>query len=153
MGRLPLPHPFQKTLHAGALAPHQAEELDRAKIVGLVAEECFEAPLNVGRFPRAQAVALGDDPVVAKSDEHLRSPKRITSDKGWLRLTNQNQRIAGHSNGSSRRAADPEAFGGGFAEVDASRAVAGNGEGHAFVILALADAHARRRAQIFLLEE
>jgi len=41
-----------------------------------------------------------------------------------------------------RQAADPDAFGGGFAEVDAGWAVSGDGEGHSFVVFALMDAEA-----------
>ncbi len=41
-----------------------------------------------------------------------------------------------------RQAADPDALGGWFAEVDARGAVAGDGEGHGFVVFALMDAEA-----------
>ena len=62
--------PIEETLHAGAFAPHQGEEFFRVEIGGFVAEESLHAPLNVGRGPGAEAVAFGDDPVVAEGVQH-----------------------------------------------------------------------------------
>src|SRR5450631_4269401 len=58
--------PFEEAFHASAFAPHQREEFAGVEIGGFFAEECFEAPLNVGGGPGAEAVALRDDPVVAE---------------------------------------------------------------------------------------
>jgi len=66
----PLRDPAEKVFHARAFAPHQPEEFGRIETGGIVAEERLQAPLNVRRFPRAQAVAFSDDPVVAQSVEH-----------------------------------------------------------------------------------
>jgi hypothetical protein len=63
--------PFKETLHAGAFAPHKAEEFMGVEIGGFVAEKGFHAPLNVGRSPGTEAVAFGDDPVVAKGVQHV----------------------------------------------------------------------------------
>jgi hypothetical protein len=63
--------PIEETFHAGALAPHQREEFRGVEIGGFVAEEGFHAPLNVGRGPGTEAVAFGDDPVVAKGVQHV----------------------------------------------------------------------------------
>jgi len=51
-----------------------------------VAEERFHAPLNVGGSPGAEAVAFGDDPVVAEGVQHVarnsdvRTGGRISAD-------------------------------------------------------------------------
>ena len=63
--------PVEETFHAGAFAPHQAEKLRGVEIGGFVAEEGFHAPLNVGRGPGTEAVAFGDDPVVAEGVQHV----------------------------------------------------------------------------------
>jgi hypothetical protein len=62
--------PVEEALHAGAFAPHQGEKFAGVEIGGFVAEECFHAPLDVGRGPGAEAVAFGDDPVVAEGVQH-----------------------------------------------------------------------------------
>jgi len=46
-----------------------------------------------------------------------------------------------------RQSADPDPFGGGMAEVNARRTMAGNIESHGFVVLALMDAQARAGAK------
>jgi hypothetical protein len=63
--------PLEETLHAGAFAPHQSEEFAGVEVGGFSAEEGFEAPLDVGGGPGAEAVALRDDPVVAEGVRHL----------------------------------------------------------------------------------
>jgi len=55
--------------------------------------------------------------------------------------------------GSSQNTADPEALGGGLAEMEASGAVARDGDGHRFVIFTFEDANARGGAEVALLEE
>jgi hypothetical protein len=62
--------PIEESLHAGAFAPEEGEEFASVERGGFVAEESFEAPLDVRGFPRAQAVATGDDPVVAQGVQH-----------------------------------------------------------------------------------
>jgi len=64
-------NPFEEAFHAGALAPHKREEFRGVEVGGFVAEEGFHAPLNVGGGPRAEAVAVGDDPVVAEGVQHV----------------------------------------------------------------------------------
>jgi hypothetical protein len=63
--------PVEETLHTGAFAPHQAEEFRAVEVGGFVAEERFHSPLNVGGGPRSEAVAFGDDPVVAERVQHV----------------------------------------------------------------------------------
>jgi hypothetical protein len=62
--------PVEETFHASALAPHQGEEFAGVEMGGFFAEECFEAPLNIGRGPGTEAVAFGDDPVVVEGVQH-----------------------------------------------------------------------------------
>ena len=62
--------PVEETLHAGAFAPHQGEEFAGVEIGGFVAEESFHAPLDIRRRPGPEAVAFGDDPVVAEGVQH-----------------------------------------------------------------------------------
>src|ERR1035437_10133800 len=61
-----LPHPCQEAFHAGAFPPHQAEKFPGVETRSLRPEECFHAPPDVGRLPGTQAVALGDNPVIAQ---------------------------------------------------------------------------------------
>ena len=63
--------PAEKTLHASAFAPHQAEEFAGVEVRGFVAEERFHAPLDIRRSPGTEAVAFGDDPVVAEGVQHV----------------------------------------------------------------------------------
>jgi hypothetical protein len=63
--------PFEKALHAIAFAPHQREEFAGVEVRGFVTEESFHAPLDVGGGPRAEAIAFGDDPVVAEGVQHV----------------------------------------------------------------------------------
>jgi len=63
--------PVEETLHTGAFAPHEREEFGGVEVRGLVAEEGFHAPLDVGGGPGSEAVAFGDDPVVAEGVQHV----------------------------------------------------------------------------------
>jgi hypothetical protein len=63
--------PLQEALEPRVLAPYQREKFARAQVVHVPAEECFQAPPEVGAGPRSQPVTLGGDPVVAESVEHL----------------------------------------------------------------------------------
>ena len=63
--------PFEKALHSSAFAPHQGEEFAGVEVRGFVTEESFHAPLDVGGGPRAEAIAFGDDPVVAEGVQHV----------------------------------------------------------------------------------
>ena len=63
--------PFEKALHAIAFAPHQGEEFAGVEVRGFVTEESFHAPLDVGGGPGAEAIAFGDDPVVAEGVQHV----------------------------------------------------------------------------------
>jgi hypothetical protein len=78
--------PVEEALHAGAFAPHQGEEFAGVEIGGFVAEKGFHAPLDVGGGPGAEAVAFGDDAVVAEGVQHvecnsnMRTSGRITAD-------------------------------------------------------------------------
>ena len=63
--------PVEEALHTSAFAPHQGEEFAGVEVRGFVAEERFHAPLNVGGSPGAEAVAFGDDPVVAEGVQHV----------------------------------------------------------------------------------
>lgn len=58
--------PIEEAFHARTLAPEKRQEFAGVEISGFVAKECFQAPLYVGRFPGAQAVAAGNEPVVAQ---------------------------------------------------------------------------------------
>ena len=70
LGAAPGGDPVEEALHAGAFAPHQGEKFAGVEIGGFVAEERFHAPLDVGGGPGAEAVAFGDDPVVAEGVQH-----------------------------------------------------------------------------------
>jgi hypothetical protein len=78
--------PVEKALHTGALAPHQGEEFAGVEVGGFVAEERFHAPLDVRGGPGTEAVAFGDDPVVAEGVQHMacnsnvRTSGRISAD-------------------------------------------------------------------------
>lgn len=63
--------PVEEALHTGAFAPHQGEEFAGVEVGGFVAEERFHAPLDVGGGPGTEAVAFGDDPVVAEGVQHV----------------------------------------------------------------------------------
>ena len=63
--------PVEETLHTSAFAPHQGEEFAGVEVRGFVTEESFHAPLDVGGGPRAEAIAFGDDPVVAEGVQHV----------------------------------------------------------------------------------
>jgi hypothetical protein len=63
-------NPVEKMLHARAVTPEKREEFSGIEIRGFLAEEGFQAPLNVGRSPGRETMALGDDPVVAQSVQH-----------------------------------------------------------------------------------
>ena len=63
-------NPVEEAFHAGAFAPEEREKFAGVEIGGFLAEEGFEAPLDVGRGPGAEAITLGDDPVVAESVQH-----------------------------------------------------------------------------------
>ena len=73
--------PGEETLEAGAFAPEEGEEFAGVERGGFVAEEGFEAPLDIGGAPGAKAVAPGDDPVVAESVQH---GKEVTSADGRI---------------------------------------------------------------------
>jgi len=62
--------PREEAFQAGAFAPDQAKEFAGVEAGGFRAEKCFHAPLDVRGFPGAEAIALGDDPVVAQSVQH-----------------------------------------------------------------------------------
>lgn len=62
--------PGEEAPHARALAPHEREEFARVQIGGFLAEKSFEPPLDVGRCPGTQPVALCCDPVVVQRVEH-----------------------------------------------------------------------------------
>jgi hypothetical protein len=64
-------NPVEEAFHAGAFAPEEREKFAGVEIGGFLAEEGFEAPLDVGRGPGAEAITLGDDPVVAESVQHV----------------------------------------------------------------------------------
>jgi hypothetical protein len=64
-------HPVEETLHTGTFAPHEREEFRGIEVGGFMAEEGFHAPLDVWRRPGAEAVAFGDDPVVAEGVQHV----------------------------------------------------------------------------------
>jgi hypothetical protein len=74
--------PVEEAPHAGALAPHQAKESAGVEVGGFVAKEGFHAPLDVGRGPGTEAVAFGNDPVVAEGVQHVAfgSDARFDSD-------------------------------------------------------------------------
>jgi hypothetical protein len=63
--------PVEEAFHAGPFAPHQGEEFAGVEVGGFVAEERLHAPLDVGGGPGTEAVALGDDPVVAEGVQHV----------------------------------------------------------------------------------
>jgi hypothetical protein len=63
--------PVEEALHAGPFAPHQREEFVSVEVRGFVTEESFHAPLDVGGGPGAEAIAFGDDPVVAEGVQHV----------------------------------------------------------------------------------
>jgi len=65
-----LGNPMKEASHARAFAPHQEKKFARAGMRGGCTEECFQSPLKIGRLPRAQAVTLAGDPVVAQRIEH-----------------------------------------------------------------------------------
>jgi len=61
--------------------------------------------------------------------------------------------IASKEKSSLADAANPDAFRGGFAEVNARRATAGDGERHGFVIFALVNSEARAGTKIEIHEK
>jgi len=46
-----------------AVFPGKLEEFRGVEIGGFFAEECFEAPLDVGASPRLKAVPTGGEPI------------------------------------------------------------------------------------------
>lgn len=89
--------PFEEALHAAAFVPEEREEFARVEVGGIVAEKSFEAPLNVGGAPGAQAVAFRNDPVVAQRVQHGRGP-------GWRALPgSEDDRIAARRGAKERR--------------------------------------------------
>jgi hypothetical protein len=70
LGCSPSRDPFEKALHAGALTPHQGEELARVEIGGVLPEESLHAPADVERPPRREPVSFGDNPVVVQRVQH-----------------------------------------------------------------------------------
>jgi hypothetical protein len=67
--------PSKEAFHAVAVRPHELEEFTGVEVGRVFAEECFEPPLDIWRLPRTQAVALGNDPVVAEGVEHTQDQR------------------------------------------------------------------------------
>lgn len=63
-------HPGEEAADAGAFGPHQVEEFARAEIRAGGTEESFHAPLQIGTFPRTEAIALGNHPIIAECVQH-----------------------------------------------------------------------------------
>ena len=64
-------NPGEETAEAGAFLPHIAEKSAGGEVRGGGAEKSFHAPLEVRAFQRAEAIAFGDEPVVAQGGQHI----------------------------------------------------------------------------------
>jgi hypothetical protein len=66
----PLANPLNKVFHLGAVLPGEAKKLLRIQRRGFRTEKRLEAPPYIRTVPGVQAIAAGDDPVIAQSFKH-----------------------------------------------------------------------------------
>lgn len=76
--------PGKEAAHARAFGPHEAKEFAGVQASGGRAKERLHAPAQIGAIPGLEAVALGDEPVIAERVQHIGRREAGASDRSFL---------------------------------------------------------------------